>query len=305
MRVEQKEASRCTRVLCSLLGYSRQAYYINIKAYQRSAFEGSLLLAEVARIRRDQPRLGARKLLHKLSGFMQGHHIRIGRDAFFELLRQQGLLVNRRRRKHPKTTFSFHRFHKHPNRITGLVVQQPNQLWVSDITYIRLSTGFAYLSLVTDAYSRKIVGFDLCERLWAKGCINALKMAIKNNPVRAGEVLHHSDRGVQYCCNDYVKLLARSHIGISMTQSGDPRENALAERVNGILKDELLQRRYGLLEPAQPLVAKAIRTYNNERPHSSINMLTPAQAHLGSGTLKKHWKNYYIPDKEKEAVMDG
>jgi putative transposase len=305
MRIEQRETSRCTSMLCSLLGYSRQAYYTNIKAYQQTAFEGSLLLTEVARIRRDQPRLGGRKLLHKLSGFMQDHGIQIGRDAFFEFLREQGLLVNRRGRRHPKTTFSFHRFHKHPNRIIGLVVQGPNQLWVSDITYIRLSTGFAYLSLVTDAYSRKIVGFNLCERLWAKGCIAALKMAIKHNPVRADSVLHHSDRGVQYCCNDYVKLLQRSHIGISMTQSGDPRENALAERVNGILKDELLQRSYGLLELARPLVAKAISIYNNQRPHSSINMLTPAQAHLRSGTLKKHWKNYYILNKEKEAVMDG
>jgi putative transposase len=304
MRIEQ-EAPRCTRMLCSLLGYSRQAYYVNVKAYQRSIFESSVLLTEVGRIRREQPRLGGRKLLHKLSGFMQEHHIRIGRDAFFALLREQGLLVNKRRRRHPKTTFSFHRFHKHPNRITGLVPQRPNELWVSDITYIRLSTGFAYLSLVTDAYSRKIVGFDLCERLWAKGCIAALKMAIRHNPVRGDGVLHHSDRGIQYCCSDYVKLLQRSHIGISMTQSGDPRENALAERVNGILKDELLQGSYGLPETARPLVAKAISIYNNERPHSSIDMLTPSQAHLGSGTLKKHWKNYYILNKGKEAVMDG
>ena len=305
MRVEQKEPSGCTRMLCSLLGYSRQAYYQNIKSYQTVRLCESLLLTEVVRVRKDQQRLGGRKLLYKLDGFMLDHGINIGRDAFFDLLRDQGLLVYKRRRRNPKTTFSFHRFHKYPNRIIGFIPSAPRQLWVSDITYIRLTHGFAYLSLITDAYSRKIVGYDLCERISAKGCVAALKMAVKNNPARGDELLHHSDRGIQYCSNDYVKLLQHHHIDISMTQSGDPLENALAERVNGILKDELLEQRYGLFKAAHPLVAKAISLYNNERPHSSIDMLTPAEAHTRTGELKRHWRNYYAIKKEKEAIMDG
>ncbi len=305
MRIEQKEPRRCTRLLCSLLGYSRQAYYKIIKAQEASRFEASFLLAEISRIRVDQPRLGGRKLLYKLDSFMQQHRISTGRDALFNLLRAEGLLVKKRKRKYPKTTFSFHRFHKYPNRAAGFTPAGPNRLWVSDITYVKLLEGFAYLSLITDAYSRKIVGFDLCERLSARGCIAALKMAVKDNPIKEEGLLHHSDRGVQYCCDDYVNLLGRHRITISMTQSGDPLENAMAERVNGILKQELLQQRYDVYTQAQPLVARAIHIYNNERPHSSIDMLTPGQAHRMSGPLKKHWKNYHLHNKVKEVVMDG
>jgi putative transposase len=173
------------------------------------------------------------------------------------------------------------------------------------MTYIKLFQGFAYLSLVTDAYSRKIVGFDLCERLSARGCIAALKMAVKDNPGKQTGLIHHSDRGVQYCCHAYADLLGRHQIGISMTQSGDPLENAMAERVNGILKQELLRHRYDTYKQARPLVVSAIGIYNNERPHSSVDMLTPAQARQMAGPLKKHWKNYNPFSKVKEAVMDG
>jgi len=305
MRIEQREALHCTKLLCSLLGYSRQAYYKIIKAEQKGRFEAGFLLAQVHDIRSVQPCLGGRKLLYKLQGFMVSHNITMGRDAFFELLREEDLLVKQRRRKYPKTTFSFHQFHKHPNLIAEFVPTAPRQLWVSDITYIRLPEGFAYLSLITDAYSRMIVGFDLCERLSSRGCIAALKMAVKDNPGKQAGLIHHSDRGVQYCCNDYVDLLVRNHIGISMTQSGDPLENAMAERVNGILKQELLQPRYDTYKQARPSVNKAIGTYNNERPHSSLDMLTPVQAHLLTGPLKKHWKNYNPFSKERKVAMDG
>jgi len=305
MRVEQEENTRCTGVLCSLFGYSRQAYYKHIKAYETGRFQQAVLLTQIEIIRREQPRLGGRKLFYKLHDFMQAHAISMGRDALFDLLRSQGLLVGKRRRGKPRTTFSFHRFYKYPNRIAGFIPTSPNQLWVSDITYICLDNKFAYLSLVTDAYSRKIVGYDLCKTLSAMGCITALQMALKQAPSGTEELIHHSDRGIQYCCNDYVKLLEKHHIGISMTQSGDPLENALAERVNGILKDELLAESYTCYTQAQPLVDKAIALYNNERPHSSIGMLTPTQAHLGTGELKKLWKNYYKPAKAKEAIMDG
>lgn len=285
--------------LCSLLGYSRQAYYQHLKVQEQEALQEDLLVQEVLRIRKTQKRIGVRKLLIMMNVFIQQHTIQIGRDAFFDLLRKQGLLVRKRKRSRPQTTFSHHWLRKYQNLVAGFIPTAPNQLWVSDITYIHLHNGFAYLSLITDAYSRKIVGFYLCEDLSARGCVLALRMALKNNPLR-DNLIHHSDRGLQYCSADYVKLLQDNNIRISMTQNGDPLENALAERVNGILKDELLEVSYSSLAEAQQAVAMAISTYNHQRPHSSVDMLTPVIAHTKTGELKKHWKNYY---KRKEEVV--
>lgn len=284
-------------MLCSLLGYSRQAYYQHIKIQAQEALQEDLLVQEVLRIRKSQKRIGTRKLLVIMNLFMQQHTIKLGRDAFFEILRNQGLLVRKRKRSRPQTTFSNHWLRKYQNLIIGFVPNAPNQLWVSDITYIHLEDGFAYLSLITDAYSHKIVGFHLCKDLSAKGCIMALKMALKNNPSR-NNLIHHSDRGLQYCCHAYVDLLQDNGINISMTQNGDPRENAMAERVNGILKDELLEICYPAFTQAQVAIAAAITTYNFQRPHSSVDMLTPVIAHTKTGELKKHWKNYYKKRKE-------
>lgn len=256
-------------------------------------------MQEVLRIRKTQKRIGVRKLLIMMKVFMQQHLIQIGRDALFDLLRKQGLLVRKRKRSKPQTTFSNHWLHKYQNLAVGFIPNAPNQLWVSDITYIHLHDGFAYLSLITDAYSRKIVGFYLCEDLSARGCVIALCMALKNNPLR-DKLIHHSDRGLQYCSGDYVRLLQDNHIRISMTQNGDPLENALAERVNGILKDELLEASYSSIAEAQQGIAMAISIYNHQRPHSSVDMLTPIIAHTKTGELKKHWKNYY---KRKEVVV--
>lgn len=286
-------------MLCSLLGYSRQAYYQNIKAQAQGALQEDLLMQEVFRIRKTQKRIGTRKLIIMMNAFMQQHTISLGRDAFFEMLRNQGLLIRKRRRSKPQTTFSNHWLRKYQNLIIGFVPTAPNQLWVSDITYIHLNDGFAYLSLITDAYSHKIVGFYLCKDLSAKGCLMALKMALKNNP-SFDNLIHHSDRGLQYCSNDYVKLLQCNNIQISMTQNSDPRENAIAERVNGILKDELLEVSYSTFTDAQEAIAIAIITYNHQRPHSSVDMLTPIVAHTKTGELKKHWKNYYASKKRKE-----
>jgi putative transposase len=285
--------------LCSLLGYSRQAYYQHLKVQEQEVLQEDLLVQEVLRIRKAQKRIGVRKLLIMMNVFMQQHTIQIGRDAFFDLLRKQGLLVRKRKRSRPQTTFSHHWLRKYQNLVAGFIPTAPNQLWVSDITYIHLHNGFAYLSLITDAYSRKIVGFYLCEDLSARGCVLALRMALKNNPLR-DKLIHHSDRGLQYCSADYVKLLQDNNIRISMTQNGDPLENALAERVNGILKDELLEVSYSSLAEAQQAVAMAISTYNHQRPHSSVDMLTPIIAHTKTGELKKHWKNYY---KRKEVAI--
>jgi putative transposase len=255
------------------------------------------------RYRKLQKRIGTRKLFGQMSTFLTQQGFQIGRDAMFDLLSERGLLVRKRRRSGCITTFSKHRFKKYPNIIRDFIPIAPNQLWVSDITYIHLENGFAYLSLITDAYSRKIVGFYLSKDLSAKGPLNALKMAIKTNDVITG-LIHHSDRGVQYCCDSYVKLLTDEKIKISMTENGDPLENAIAERVNGILKQELLEEVFPDFVTASNNVAIACSTYNHLRPHGSIDDLKPAEAHQMKGAINKRWKNYYqINKKRKEAQM--
>lgn len=261
--------------------------------------EVELLLQEVNRIRARQKRIGSRKLLFMMNGFFQQHKIHIGRDSFFDLLRERGMLVRRRRCKKPRTTFSGFWLKRYPNLTKDFIPTAPNQLWVSDITYIPIGNDFGYLSLITDAYSHKAVGFYLCNDLSARGCILALKMALKNNPHREN-LIHHSDRGLQYYSAGYMKLLG--NIRISMSEHSDPLENAIAERMNGILKEELLKNYFENFTQAQREVAIAISIYNHERPHSSVDMLTPAMAHLQSGELKKRWKNYYKP-KPKEVVI--
>lgn len=258
---------------------------------QQEVFESELIVQEVLRHRRLQPRAGTRKLLIMLQGFVKMHQINLGRDGLFSLLREHDLLIRKRKRK-AVTTFSKHWLKKYPNLIKGFVPLAPNLLLVSDITYIVVAEEFAYLSLITDAYSHKIAGFYLSRTLEAKGSVIALNMALKNC-TDTSNLIHHSDRGVQYCCADYVNVLQNKNIKISMTENGDPLENAIAERVNGILKEELLQVKYDSFVAAQKSVAKAIAVYNSVRLHSSCDMLTPMEAHQKKGELKKHWKNYY------------
>ena len=282
-----------------MLGYSRQAYYQQKKQIEKESLQYGILINEVLEIRKTQKRIGCRKLIYKLEPFMIQHQIVIGRDAFFDLLSERNLLVRKRKRRKPITTFSDHWMRKYPNLIEDFYPTSPNQLWVSDITYIIVGNGFAYLSLITDAYSRKIVGFYLSIDLSAEGCIQALEMALDNNPI-LGRLIHHSDRGSQYCCSDYVKILNDNFIKISMTQNGDPRENAIAERVNGILKDELLDKSHSNYNEAVRNVSIAISIYNHQRPHGSIDYLTPIEAHFRSGKLKRRWKNYYSKKKDME-----
>lgn len=300
MKVEQ-QAPRSLSGCCSLLGYSRQAFYQKMKHEQKEALSKEILVNEVIKYRTIHRRMGGRKLFDQMKGFMAAHKTEIGRDGFFDLLRDSGLLINKRRRKSPKTTWSNHWMRKYPNLIRGFTPVAPGQLWVSDITYIEVRSDFAYLSLVTDAYSRKIVGFYLSEDLSANGPLMALKMALKDNPERT-KLIHHSDRGCQYCCTDYVALLAENKIGISMTESGDPLENAMAERINGILKTEYLEPVYDNYRQAQKSILDTVNAYNYLRPHSSIDMLTPAVAHQREGYLQKHWKSYYHT-KKQEVTM--
>jgi transposase InsO family protein len=240
-----------------------------------------------------------------MQGFLEAHNFQIGRDAMFNLLAERGMLITKRKRRGCITTLSKHRFKKYPNIIKGFIPIAPNQLWVSDITYIHLSDDFAYLSLITDAYSHKIVGFYLSEDLSAKGPLKALKMALTGNP-DCKNLIHHSDRGVQYCCDEYVKLLQNNTIKISMTENGDPLENPLAERVNGILKSELLEEVFVDFKIAQQAIALACSTYNHLRPHGSIDNLKPIEAHQRTGELNKRWKNYYQINKQKrkEVAME-
>ena len=285
-----------------MLGYSRQSYYQGIKFTQKRLYESEVILQEVLRHRKLQKRLGTRKLLEEMKDFLDLHDFQLGRDAMFDLLRDHRLLVNKRKRSGPTTTFSKHRFRKYPNIIRNFTPIAPNQLWVSDITYLQLNNGFAYLSLVTDAYSRKIVGYCLHKTLSSQGPLRAMKMALLNNPQRS-ELIHHSDLGVQYCCDDYVNLLQSNEIRISMTENGDPLENAIAERVNGILKQELILEPLASFKIAEEQVIIACSTYNYLRPHNSINNLKPAIAHQQSGNLKRKWKNYYKSIKRKGESM--
>lgn len=301
MNVGQSE-SRSINILCSLLGYSRQSFYQFQKATEIQALQHDLILQEVTSIRKQQKRLGTRKLMFMMQEFMEDHRIEIGRDKMFDLLASRGLLIRKRKCRIPRTTYSDHWMRKYPNLIREFIPTASNQLWVSDITYIRLLDDFAYLSLITDAYSRKIVGFFISETLEAVGCLKALKMALSNNPQR-GRLIHHSDRGSQYCCADYVSILDKHFIKISMTESGDPLENAIAERVNGVLKEELLEEKYLNYEQARHAVSVAVSIYNHLRPHGSIDLLTPEEAHYREGELKRRWKNYYSNNKREEVVM--
>lgn len=223
---------------------------------------------------------------------LASHGIEVGRDYLFDLLERHRLLIRQRKRK-VITTDSRHWMHKYENLVKDLECPRPEQIWVSDITYIRMGNQWGYLSLITDAYSRRIMGYSLRTDMSAQGCLEALEMAINSRNYAGQPLIHHSDRGSQYCSSDYVKMLKDNNISISMTQNGDPYENALAERMNGIIKAEfnLYSTSYGF-EHTYQLVKDSIEAYNELRPHGSCDNLTPAQAHHLQGQLKKRWKQY-------------
>jgi len=300
MNVGQRKSRRIA-ILCSLLGYSRQAYHQHLKVEQKKVFNEEKIIQQVFLQRKKQPKVGGRKLLVHLEGFLQSQELTIGRDAFFKILSKYDLLI-RRKRYRPRTTQSDHWMFKYPNEIVGFIPTEAHQLWVSDITYLFLKQGHGYLSLITDAYSRKVVGYHISEDLTADGPCTALQMAIRQLPAYS-QVIHHSDRGCQYCCAQYVQLLQSRGICISMTQGGDPRDNAIAERINGILKNELLEQCYPTFASAAKAVASAIRVYNHQRLHSSIGMHTPAHAHRLKGQLRRMWKNYYPKHRNSEDIQ--
>lgn len=290
--------------ICRLFGVTRQAYYQYFWRQEDLVLEHNLILDQVIEIRGNHRRMGTRKLYELLEPFMLTHQIKMGRDALFDLLSCHNLLVKRRRRT-VKTTNSFHYYRKYPNLVKEFNPTGRNQLWVSDITYWKIGGKHVYISLVTDAFSRKVVGYQLLGTLEAEGPIRALKKAISgllSGPDDCFELIHHSDRGIQYCSKEYVKVLNKHQVKISMTESGDPRENALAERVNGILKDEYLYN-YSpkSIEEAKKILDQTINLYNKERPHMSIGNLVPEKVHELNLNTEQLWKGYY---KENPTIVN-
>lgn len=285
--------------ICRLFGITRQAYYNHFWHQQSVSIEEDMVIKEIRNIRKLHPVIGTRKLQVMLQPFLLEHQIKLGRDGLFDLMAANKLLVKRIKRR-AITTWSSHWLHKYPNLIRGYNPARRNELWVSDITYWKTKSGFLYISFITDAYTHKIVGFSVSERLDSLSPIKALKMALKDNNLQESNLIHHSDRGVQYCSAEYVKLLQDSNIQISMTENGDPLENAIAERINGIIKEEyLMHYDVNTLEHAEKLLLQAVSNYNNQRPHMSCGWLTPALVHDEKLTVAREWKTYY---KHKSTV---
>jgi putative transposase len=258
---------------------TRQNYYARRKARKRARVEADLVVALVLGERRVQPRLGTRKLHHMFKEVLAEAGVSLGRDRFLEVLRGHDLLLAPKPAEYPCTTDSQHYLPVFPNRIKELVVSRPNEVWVGDITYLRTAEGFLYLALLTDKSSRKVVGYNCGDTLEAIGCVAALNQALRELPAGATPI-HHSDRGTQYCCHEYVDQLQAHGLGVSMTETNHCAENALAERVNGILKSEYgLGGEFKTKALGRLAVDQAVHLYNTRRPHSALGYRTPEAVH--------------------------
>lgn len=279
---------------CKLFGYDRQVYYRSKSRVAKHRLRAKKVLELVKPIRNRMSRIGGRKLYHILKAELR--LLGVGRDKFFDILRANHLLITPKRQYHI-TTNSHHRFRKHKNRVENMEVHRPDQLWVSDITYIGTRDNPQYLALVTDAYSKKIVGYDVSNSLCTQGSIRALKMAIKVRQYKNKTLTHHSDRGFQYCSNLYQEVLSKHRIKCSMTEQYDPYQNAVAERVNGILKQEFI---LGItvrdIELMTALIKQSIHIYNNERPHLSCKMHTPNYMHKQETIKIKTYKRKRVEE---------
>jgi putative transposase len=283
------------------LGYSPQAYHKKQKQQITYQYNEQLILQQIDLIRKLQPRCGGRKLFIELQSFFKQHYITMGRDKFFALLKRNKLLVRKTKRS-VHTTNSKHHFYRYPNLVKDFTPLKAHELWVADITYIPLKERFAYLFLITDAYSRKIVGFHVSDDMKVSSATLALKKALAQKPPET-IVIHHSDRGIQYCSTAYVQLLQQHHAHISMTHNGDPYENAIAERVNGILKTELISKYYDTIDNASNHITRCITIYNYRRRHSSLNWQIPDDVHKQHGPQIRRWKNYYQNNTKTKTMM--
>jgi putative transposase len=261
-----------------LFGISRQGYYQKQHRIDKRLKELSLVKADIIKERIHLPRLGTRKLYYRLSKQIRSKGIKIGRDALFDFLRSEHMLIRPKHAYH-KTTNSKHWLHKHPNLLKHRkAATRSNEVWVSDITYIDTKAETAYLSLITDACSRKIVGYHLHESLHTDGVAAAMQMAVKYERINA-PLIHHSDRGLQYCSSQYQQLLTKHNITPSMTDGYDCYQNALAERINGIIKHEFLVTKPADLNQARQMISDAVTLYNNRRPHLALDYQTPQIVH--------------------------
>jgi len=302
MEMHTEKSKQPVKLLCELFGKTKQAYYQRISYIYQEEVKGEILYQHVIKYRKLMPRIGGRKLQYLINSELP-KELQVGRDKFFHWLRDNNLLVKKRKIR-IYTTNSHHWLHKYPNRIKGFTPTAPNQLWVSDITYIQTDEGVMYLFLITDAFSKKIIGWKLSDNLRAENAVTALKSAIKQWNNNTNKLIHHSDRGVQYCSEEYVRLLQKNNIEISMTQDGNPLDNAIAERVNGILKDEwLYQMSIKTKRSATVRLFHIIKLYNHLRPHLSLGMQTPEQVHQNSApeeVPERLWKSYYNQKKTTE-----
>ncbi|WP_082379355.1 IS3 family transposase [Pseudalgibacter alginicilyticus] len=260
-------------------GLKRDAYYKYKSRADKRLIQEQQIIKIVSRKRKSLPREGVRKLIRSLDNEFYKANIKVGRDSLFSVLRKYNMLTLRKKTS-ARTTNSYHRFYKYNNLIKDMEITRPNQVWVSDITYIRTIKGFCYLALITDMYSRKIVGYDLSDSLELKGCVRALNKALYQTK-STKDLIHHSDRGIQYCSNVYTQVLKRNKIDISMTEENHCYENAMAERVNGILKDEFyLDQTFDNVDRAKRATKNAINLYNQIRLHLSLDYKTPNMVYL-------------------------
>ena len=275
-------------VLCGLFGRSKQAFYQHHRKADENRIDKERILLHIREIRDNLPGCGVRKIHEMLRRYHQTCHI--GRDRLFDLLREKGMLIRKRKRK-KRTTYSDHHMRVYPNAVTDVIPVRPNEIWVSDITYLQYLDKDYYLFLVTDAYSHKIVGWTLSDNMKVNNAVQALRMALRQRKDK-NHLIHHSDRGSQYASYKYMRLLKRNGIMPSMTENGDPRENAIAERVNGILKEEFFKYMQLTENNINKEIANAITNYNTRRIHYSIGLMTPEEAHRSTGKLDRMWKKY-------------
>ena len=272
-----------------MFGINRQIYYRSTKRSRTSKNKAEQVVELVENIRMKMPKIGGRKLYFMLNEPLKT--LKIGRDKFFNILKANHLLITPKRRYHI-TTNSHHRFRKHKNLVLDYQITKPNQVWVADITYIGNRKNPSYLSLITDAYSKKIVGHHVAENLTTEGSLLALKKAINTTELKELSLIHHSDRGLQYCSDEYQKILEKNNISCSMTQNSDPYENAVAERINGILKQEFNIDKFDVeTKIKRKIVEESIEIYNELRPHFSNHYLTPNQMHKQEKLKIKTYKN--------------